>query len=56
MSHPTTMNAPPVARPGKTWVRKDTHVEALQEFLDDFPYLGTFAVLLLGSLGGGPNI
>jgi hypothetical protein len=31
-------------------------VEALQEFVDDFPYLGTFAVLLLESLGGGPNI
>jgi membrane protein DedA with SNARE-associated domain len=26
-------------------------VEALQEFVDNFTYLGIFAVLLLGSLG-----
>jgi hypothetical protein len=32
-------------------VGSEDAVEALQEFVDNFTYLGIFAVLLLGSLG-----
>ena len=39
------------ANTGSTPIQREDAVEALQEFVNNFTYLGILAVLLLGSLG-----